>query len=431
MNRALAALLLLCTLTSCATAPQRTVAVVLPTDARDSPQRYVVVTVRNDTGGGTTRAGSTARGYDLAPTYGVSSAALKAAHAIESDYGLTETSSWPIAVLGVHCIVYRLATDADREQVLEALAHDRRVESAEPLARFAVQTTRYNDAYAGLQLNLNEMSVGRAHELSLGQGVRLAVIDTGVDTSHPDLQGRTVVARNFVDDDEGAFRNDRHGTAVAGLIAATPNNRIGIAGVAPAVKLLVYKACWQDQDGRGGASCNSFTLAQALAAAIGDRADVVNLSLAGPADPLLSRLVHRGTDDGMVFVGAVAPSAQPNGFPTGIDGVIAVDAGELHSPGGPACLSAPGHEILTLVPGAHYDFQSGSSLATAAVSGVVALLRSQKRHLNSGELQHLLRRTSRSVTRPDGRIVTIDACDALSTLLNRGPCTPSTVASDQ
>jgi subtilisin family serine protease len=70
----------------------------------------------------------------------------------------------------------------------------------------------------------------------------VAIIDTGIDTRHPDLAGRTLLTRNYIDDDAAAFRGDRHGTQIAGLIAAAANNGIGIVGVAPDVRLLAYKA---------------------------------------------------------------------------------------------------------------------------------------------------------------------------------------------
>ena len=103
----------------------------------------------------------------------------------------------------------------------------------------------FDDPYARLQSNVNALDVAEAHNFSRGAGIRVAIIDTGVDTEHPDLAGRTQVTRNYIDDDAVEFRNDRHGTQVAGLIAAAANNGIGIVGVAPDVKLMAYKACWQ------------------------------------------------------------------------------------------------------------------------------------------------------------------------------------------
>ena len=215
--------------------------------------------------------------------------------------------------------------------------------------------------------------------MSRGASVRVAVIDTGVDVDHPDLPAH-LMTRNFVDNDAGAFQDDAHGTAVAGVIAAIPDNGIGIAGIAPDVRLFVFKACWRSSPTGAKATCNSFTLAQALSAAIEEHVDIINLSLAGPSDPLLTRLVDRAAAAGIIVVGAVPPDGQRRTFPTDIASVIAVDAIESgHSNSG--ILRAPGLDVISLAPHGHYDFYSGSSLATAEVSGLVALLRAQSPHL--------------------------------------------------
>ena len=115
-----------------------------------------------------------------------------------------------------------------------------------------------------------------------------------------------------------------------------------------------------------------------MAAAIEAHADIINLSLAGPSDPLLKRLVDRATAAGIIVVGAVPPDGLRNSFPTNIASVIAVDALESgHT--SPDVLRAPGRDVVSLAPHAHYDFYSGSSLATAEISGLIALLRAQGR----------------------------------------------------
>jgi hypothetical protein len=418
MIRSMASLLvcgIVASLSACASAPART-AQPMPDEIRVAPERYLVVTVSDP-------RRLRGPGYGNRPAaYGPSSRARQTAAAIAADYGLQEAASWPITLLDVHCVVYAMPPASDPRDLLARLEADRRVESAQPLATFATQgTVAYNDPYARLQSSLDLLGVAEAQQWSRGSGVRVALVDTGVDVAHPDLRGRVEAQRNFVDADAAAFARDVHGTAVAGVIAAIANNGIGIAGIAPDVRLLAYKACWADPAGRDSAVCNSFTLAQAIAAAIATRADVINLSLAGPSDPLLTRIVREGQRKGAVFVGAAPPDGAARGFPGDVPGVLMVDAPGRRS-GTPAALVAPGTDVLTLVPGAHYDFASGSSLAAAQTSAVVALLLAADKRLRGDELARLLERTSQTVTSPDGRFVAINACAALVAVRGEGHC---------
>lgn len=406
----------------CAGRPMLQAQAVLPTAALGAPQGYVVVTVRNPVNPPSLHAASSARGYDSVGLYRTGGSAFSASRALATDYGLTETSSWPIALLGVHCLVYAVPSNVDPERLRARLAGDPRVESVQPLQRFDTASTAYNDPYATLQNNFRLMEIPEAQTLSRGAGVRVAVIDTGVELDHPDLP-MTAVAGNFVDNDRRAFIEDAHGTAVAGIIAAVPNNGIGIVGVAPEVQLLLYKACWRAALTGTQAVCNTFTLAQALAAAIEAHADVINLSLAGPSDPLLTRLVARALEGGAIVVGAVPPDGLRNDFPANIPNVIAVDAVEnrnVDETPGVGIVRAPGRDVISLAPAGHYDFYSGSSLATAEVSGLVALLRAERRHLTAREAQVLLSDSSATVP---------NACVALATLMHRSDC--SAQSSDQ
>ena len=159
---------------------------------------------------------------------------------------------------------------------------------------------------------------------------------------------------------------------MAGLIAAVANNHIGIVGIAPRAEIEVFEACWQLAPASDAASCNTFTLARALAAALSSGAPLVNLSFAGPADPLLTALVHTGLKRGVTFIGAAAPAEAP--FPTAIPGVISAAGTERPAPAG--TLAAPAQHVLTLRPGGEYDFESGTSVAAAEITAVLALLES-------------------------------------------------------
>ncbi len=382
--------------------------------------RFIIVAVKNVPAAFVAHAGGTPRGYDAVADYGATSQARKAIRAVEHDYGLREVNAWPIGPLNVHCAVLEIPSGADRKQLLAALSKDRRVKLTQPLQTFATRSEGYNDPYVGLQHGFQQMDVADAHSWSRGEGVRVAIIDTGVDIQHPDLSGSIAAAVNFVDADDAQFRRDRHGTEMAGVIAAVANNREGIVGVAPNARLLIFKACWQARSDMDAANCNSFTLARALTAAFDAHAQVVNLSLAGPDDPLLGELIREGRHRGIVFVGAAPQAADVEAGLLHQAGVIEVASDETPSAIDTA-LYAPGREILTLLPGGHYDFASGASIATAQVSGVIALMLAKHPALSADAAYRLLRDTSSSLKTADG-VKDIDACAAVVTLVAQGSC---------
>ena len=406
---------------ACSSAPVRIDSRALGNQVSLSSDRYIIVAVDNVPAAYVAHAGGTPRGYDAVADYGATALARETLRAVEHEYGLREVNAWPIGPLQIDCAVLEIPSGADRGQLLATLAKDRRVKLTQPLQTFATRTEDYNDPYVGLQRGFQQMDVADAHPWSRGEGVKVAIIDTGVDTQHPDLLGSIAAAVNFVDADDAQFRRDRHGTEMAGVIAAVANNREGIVGIAPNARLLVYKACWQANSDADAARCNSFTLARALTAAFDAHAQVVNLSLAGPDDPLLGDLIREGQHRGVLFVGAAPDVA---GVQSGLlhrAGVIEVASAEYHS-SIDSVLYAPGREILTLLPGGLYDFASGSSIATAQVSGVVALMLAKNPGLSAASAYRLLRDTSSSLQTADGGVKGVDACAAVVTLVRQGAC---------
>ena len=413
----------------------------LPAQARLDPGHFIVITVRNDLQPAAPTPGSTPRGYASVGVYGVSASTRAITHSLERDYSLREVSAWPIESLRVNCIVARVPDLTLRSALIAQLVRDSRVESVQPLNEFATEAgsgastgpgtpppASNTHAYLPLQRNLRELGVLQAHRLSEGAAVRIAVVDTGVDYHHPDLRGRVIARLDFVGD--GDFTADRHGTQVAGVIAATAEGGQGLLGIAPESRLIALKACWPLPQNAAEAACNSFTLAQALEAAIAAHADIVNLSLAGPPDPLLARLIDYGMRQGIIYVGAVAPanSGLTHAFPIDIPGVLAVQSAEDAGSSSPHLL-APGNGILTLVPGGHYDFASGSSLATAEVTGIVALLLADGRRLPAPRVEQILTRSSRQFATSKGVLTSVNACAAIADALARGNCGDTTEAS--
>jgi subtilisin family serine protease len=354
----------------------------------------VVVTFQNEPRQSPGPAGSTGRRY-TGDGYLLAQSAHSQAKRVAAKYALREIANWPIKALAIHCVVYEIPDDRSVTAVLEALSKDSNVALAEPLSEFHTlsdtkQPAPYNDPLYDLQTNLPALGIAAAHELSQGAGVRIALIDTGVDTRHPDLRGRIAGTRSFVEVPATSPASYRHGTAMAGLIAAAANNHIGIVGIAPLAKLEVFEACWQLQPDSDEAVCNTFTLAKALAATLDSGIPLVNLSIGGPSDPLLSALIQAAMKRGVMFVGAVAEPA--DAFPVGIPGVIAAQG--LQRPMRPDAFSIPANHILTLRPDGQYDFESGTSVAAAELTGVIALLLSSTdNRLSTSSVVSLLKET--------------------------------------
>jgi hypothetical protein len=378
-------------------------------------ERQILVTVDNPRSERALRAGSTPKSYGGgAARYEVSAHARRSIERLESRYPLKRLADWPIDALGVHCAVFTITTAELRDTLLARLRSDPEVESAQPMQTFSVRTgDAYDDPYFDLQPGLAAMDIAGAHRRSRGENVRVAIVDTGIDDRHPDLAGRIAEYVNLVDD--AAPPVEAHGTAVAGVIAATANNGEGIVGVAPSARLLVLRACWQAGD---AATCNSFWLARALARAIEDRAAVINLSLAGPADVLLSRLLDHAIEKGAIVVGAeVEVPGSLDRFPAAVPGVIAVRSAEWPDAGSGVC--APGRNVLTLRPDGRYDFESGSSLAAAQITGVVALLRARNPRLKHEQALALLEQSRAS---RETSACLVNACTALAHMLDGGGC---------
>ena len=351
-------------------------ALAAPPDAAGASRPKIVVTFANEPLAAPGPAGTTGSHYD-GTGYGVGQSAERSARSVAAAYDLREVRSWPIQVLSMHCVVFEIANGRPVAEVVAALSKDSRVALAQPLQEFHTLTgaggtaAPYNDPLYDLQTNMAALGIARAHERVQGAGVHIALIDTGVDLGHPDLHGASVRSHSLLDSAAPAA-SLRHGTAMAGLIAAVANNHIGIVGIAPRAQVDVFEACWQLAPGNDAAACNTFTLARALAAALASGAPLVNLSFAGPADPLLTALVQAGLKRGVTFVGAAAGPEAP--FPTGIAGVITAAGSE--QPLSTGALAAPSQHVMTLRPGGEYDFESGTSVAAAELTAVMALLMS-------------------------------------------------------
>lgn len=308
---------------------------------------------------------------------------------LASDYDLELVDSRPLHTLEARCAVLAVDSRDDRDTIVLRLRADPRVSNVQPMFVHAVAGMPPKDPYFDLQTRTRQGGVASILQRGTGLRVRIAIIDTGVDLNHPDIVGQVAASRNFVGGDETAVPSEYHGTAVTGLIAARAGNGIGIHGLAPNGETHALRACWEPTYGYG--LCSTYTLAQALDYAIEIRARLINLSLAGPDDPLLTRLVERAIELGAVVFGAVGEDPSQS-FPTSIASVIAVDHGDrTATPVAGIRVTIPGQQLLSTVPGGRYDFVSGSSFAAAHATGVAAVMLEQQPHLQASDLASWLR----------------------------------------
>lgn len=349
---------------------------------------------------------------DYAGGYGSvagATARRRIASRIAHDHSLTLVTSWPMPLLGVDCFVMAIPDDQSQDQVVALLARDPAVAWTEPMHVYHAQgqtaghAVVYNDPLFPLQPAAVQWRLADLHELATGRNVRVAVVDSMIEAGHPDLAGQVQISENFVLDRPSS--PEQHGTGVAGIIAAAADNGVGIVGIAPHARLVALRACWQQSD--SSTVCDTLSLAKALHFAIEHDVGVINLSLSGPFDSLLARLLDLALARGVTVVGAFDPSLAGGGFPASRPGVIAV-VDESGPPAPAGIFRAPGRDIPTTQPGGRWFLVSGNSYAAAHVSGLFALLRERNPRLRNAAFL--------VSTTPGGGL--IDAC---ATLMRGGP----------
>ena len=297
----------------------------------------------------------------------------RVAAGIARESGLELLEGWPMPLIGVDCYLMRVPEGQSLEAAVAGVSRHRQVAWSQPLNSYeTLAAPAQRDPLFLAQPAASEWRLAELHGVATGHGVTIAVIDSRVETGHPDLRGQFSASRDFVLGRPGA--GEAHGTGVAGVIAARSGNGVGIVGIAPGARLLALRACFER---RGAASCDSLTLAKALHFALERGADVINMSLSGPADPLLTALIEQGLARNIAVVAAFDPRRPGGGFPASVPGVIPVAEESL--PSLPARVyRAPGRDVPTTQPGGRWYLVNGSSFAAAHISGLLALLREER-----------------------------------------------------
>jgi len=234
-----------------------------------------------------------------------------------------------------------------------------------------------NDPYYGQQWALPVIQVPQAWATLTPDTtpMAVAVIDSGICADHPDLQGRILPGWDFVEDDAIPQDASGHGCAVAGIIAATSNNGIGMAGIAPHARIMPLRVL--DAQGLGTYS----DVAAAIVYAVDNGAKIINLSLGGSfPSTVLEDAVNYAVSHNVLVIAAAGNTGGNVLYPAVYSGTIAVAAvdqnlqrSSFSSYGPEVDLLAPGRDILTLSPSGGYTMLSGTSFAAPQVTGVAAL----------------------------------------------------------
>jgi subtilisin family serine protease len=349
-------------------------------------------------------------------------------------FALTPLARYDLALLGTSIQHARIPRGSAVPAVVRQLAADPRVASAQPNFVFDGQADEAAAPAAGrpelasAQYAPDRMKIPEAHRLAEGRDVLVAVIDSAVDPAHPEL------ADALVEPDAKA-KPHTHGTGMAGAIAA----HVKLVGIAPEARLLALDALKYDT--AGAAKGTSIDIVTALDMAGKRGARVVNLSFAGPRDELMARALRALRLRGAVLVAAAGnegPKAKPL-YPAAHPDVIAVTAtgpdDALYTQaniGAQIAIAAPGVEVMVPAPGGTYQVLSGTSLASAHVSGVAALMVQGHPELTPAQVREALVRTARDLGKP-GRddfygAGLIDAAAAVAAASEAAATTPDAVS---
>jgi subtilisin family serine protease len=268
--------------------------------------------------------------------------------------------------------------------------------SAQPNYLFALQQTETKAEGDPAQYELAKLHLPQAHTLAKGDNVLVAVIDSGVDTSHPDLAGAVAQSFNAI---ESADAPHKHGTAIAGLIAAHGR----LMGAAPGARILAIRAF--DPAG-AGAEGSTFNILKSLDWAAANGARVINMSFAGPADPAIHRSLEAARKKNIVLIAAAgnAGAKSPPLYPAADPNVIAVSATDADDKlfdasnrGNYIAVAAPGAQLLVAIPDGGYEVASGTSYSAAEVTGIVALMLERKPDLSPAQVRGILQATARDL----------------------------------
>jgi subtilisin family serine protease len=317
--------------------------------------------------------------------------------------GLTAIGSQNLALSGGRMVHFRVRGDvSDAIRTLEA----DKIGIAQPNYLFELQQDVHMMAALPpeggdpAQYVIDKLHLREAHTLASGTNVTVAVIDSLIDTTHPDIAGSIIGQYDAV---AATDKPDEHGTGMTGAIAAHRR----LLGVAPRARILAIHAF--SPDAKHPQQATTQSIVAGIDWAIARGAKVINMSFAGPYDPLLQMALKKAREKGVVLIAAagnMGPQSPPL-YPAADENVIAVTAVDdkdklmpQANQGPHVALAAPGVNVIEAAPRATYNFTTGTSVAAAHVSGVAALILERNPGIDVASLEEVLFSTARDLGTP-------------------------------
>jgi subtilisin family serine protease len=330
--------------------------------------------------------------------------------------GLTVLGNQSLGLLGVTTYRVRFGNGSTVASVIKALASFQIVAGAQANYTYhlvqdgapgAVPELAQDPDLAGrtqegdaAQYSLSKLGLIDVHRQVKGANVTVAVIDSEIDVNHPDIQGAILEQFDAVGAED---KPHSHGTGMAGAIVSHRR----LLGIAPSAKIYAIHAF---SSGAASSESTTFNILKGLDWATTKGARVINMSFAGPIDPSLTRALKAAHDKGIVLIAAAgnAGPKSPPLYPGADPNVIAVTATDVDDKifaganrGKYIAVAAPGVDILVPAPDGTYQLTTGTSVASAEVSGVVALMIERNPDLRPEDVRRILTSSARRLTAKD------------------------------
>lgn len=323
---------------------------------------------------------------------------------IEDNVQLVLQNSITLTLLdGARIFRFGIPDNRTVDAVLTQLAGTPNVELAVENTFYRLQGDAGGSASYAQQYALPKMRIPDTQRLVNGAGITVAVIDSRVDFNHPALRDANMVGLDALQ--QGASEPHEHGTAIAGIIAASGD----MIGIAPKARIIAVRAFASEKLGQAPVT-TVYALVDAIDKAFIEGARIFNMSFAGAENELFIEMIDDAYERGAMFVAAAGnegPDAPP-AYPAAHDKVIAITATdeadrvfEGANRGGYVLAAAPGVEILAPVAGDGFDFLSGTSFAAAHVTGIIALLMERNPDMTAENVSRVLVEAAHDLG-PDG-----------------------------